>query len=212
MDDKTIWNLISVGFGWGLAQATIAIKSWWQGRGLLKGLLTELDDILEQLDRVELTHARQLKIYALGGIEGSASLPIQNMFFKQYYKDAFSYLSRSQRLSFQLIHSNLEALNDENKKLHEFNRVVIDNYVGEGVTNARKEDLEKWGIKVKQLYKSTMIIKWYIRYHLDHKEIPIYDINGPFHKSYIKYTEDLDKLVNSTIDEAKTFNREGFER
>ena len=212
MDEKTIGTLVSVGVGWALGQGTAIVKNWWQGKKLLKGLLTELDDIYEQLHRVELIHHRQLQIYALGGIEGSASLPIQNTFFKQYYKEAFRYLSRSQRISYQLIHASLDALNDANMKLHDFNRQIIDEYRATQTDNAKLGDLERWGEKVTQLYKSTMILKWYIRYHLDQEEIPIYDINGPFHKSYIQLEKDLDGKVKSIIDGAKSLERNNFER
>ena len=84
------------------------------------GLLTELQDIQEQLQRIELIHARHLQVFALEGLEPSAALPVHNMFFKQYFKEAFTYLNRAQRNSYQLIHASLENLNRKNEELARF--------------------------------------------------------------------------------------------
>jgi hypothetical protein len=68
-------------------------------RKLRAGLLSELEDIQDQLQRVVLLHSRQLQICAIGGMEPTAAFPINNLFFKQYYKDVFSRLNRAQRIS-----------------------------------------------------------------------------------------------------------------
>src|SRR5438876_8751746 len=102
MDSKVLVSLISVALGWLLAQGTAFAKDWWSARKLQLGLLTELQDIQDQLQRVLMIHGRQLQIYALKGIDPSASLPVQNMYFKQYFKEAFAHLNREQRISYQL--------------------------------------------------------------------------------------------------------------
>jgi hypothetical protein len=120
MDEKVLLSLLGVGVGWLLAQLTSLGKDWWKSRKLTKGLLTELQDIDDQLARVILTHQRQIQVSAHMGIEPATSLPLQNAFFRHYYKDAFEYLNREQRISYQLIHAALDELNRQTGGLARF--------------------------------------------------------------------------------------------
>lgn len=212
MDEKTISTLLSVGAGWLLASLTAMLKKWWSSRSLLAGLLTELDDIQDQLNRFELAHARQIQIYALGGIEGSAQLPIFNTYFKHYFKEAFSHLSRSQRISYQLIHATVDALNEKNQELTKFTLTAIDELRNEKDKEIRSNMLEAWGTRVIALYKTVMEIKWHIAYHLKNPEIPIFDIIGPMHESYLRFAQELDDRIKETIEKAKTLNKQSFEK
>ena len=81
MDSKVFISLISVGFGWILAQLTSLIKQQWMSHRLKTGLLDELVDVKEQTQRVILAYARKLQIYAVKGIEPTASVQLYNMFF-----------------------------------------------------------------------------------------------------------------------------------
>lgn len=113
-----------------------------------------------------MAHARQIQIYALGGIEGTAQLPIFNTYFKHSFKEAFSHLSRSQRISYQLIHATADVLNEKNQELTTFTLTAIDKLRNEKDKEIHSNILEAWGERVIALYKTVMEIKWHIAYHL----------------------------------------------
>lgn len=157
-------------------------------------------------------HSRQLQIFALKGMEHKAALPLQNMFFKQYFKEAFSHLNRSQRISYQLIHASLENLNKKNDSLAEF---AEESYKDLRTASNDKKALftiEAWGERVIVLYKTAMTVRWHIEYHLRHPKAPTFDLMGPMHESYVKFKHDLDQEVKGIIDKAKNLKKEDFER
>ena len=212
MEEKVAISLISVAAGWLLAQGTVLFKEWLAARKLRAGLLTELEDIKDQLKRVLIIHGRQLQIFALKGFEPTAALPIPNMFFKQYFKEAFSHLNRSQRISYQLIHASLEALNKKNEDLAKFAEQFYKDIKIAPDDKKILGAIELWGEMVIALYKTAMDVQWHIEYHLTHADAPVFDIMGPMHKSYVKFEHDLDLEVKSIIEKAKLLKKEDFER
>jgi hypothetical protein len=212
MDSKVLISLVSVALGWLLAQGTAIAKDWWAARKLRQGLLTELEDIQDQLRRVIHIHSRQLQVFALQGIEPTASLPIQNMFFKQYYKEAFSHLKREQRLSYQLIHASLDHLNKKNEDLAKFSEEVHKEHTTSPDEEKLLTKINVWGDRVIALYKTAMDVRWHIAYHLRNPEAPTFDLLGPMHESYVKFEEELDAEVKTILEKARSLQREDFEK
>lgn len=212
MEEKVIISLISVAMGWLLAQGTVFFKDWWAARKLRAGLLTELEDIQDQLQRVIMIHGRQLQIFALKGMEPTASLPIQNMFFKQNFKDAFSHLNRSQRISYQLIHASLDNLNKKNEDLAKFAEKSYEDIKLKPDDQKTLATIEVWGDRVIALYKTAMDVRWHIAYHLRNPKSPAFDLLGPMHESYVKYEQELDQEVKDIIEMAKKLKKEDFEK
>lgn len=212
MEEKVVISLISVAMGWLLAQGTALLKDWWAARKLRAGLLTELEDIQDQLQRVVMIHSRQLQIFALKGMEPTAALPVPNMFFKQYFKEAFSHLNRCQRISYQLIHASLESLNKKNEDLAEFAEESYKDLRTAPDDKKTLATIEVWGERVISLYKTAMNVRWHIEYHLRHPKAPTFDLMGPMHESYVEFEHDLDQEVKGIIDKAKNLKKEDFER
>ena len=212
MEEKVAISLISVAVGWLLAQGTALIKDWWAARKLRSGLLTELEDIQDQLQRVVMIHARQLQIFALKGMEPTAALPVHNMFFRQYFKEAFSHLNRSQRISYQLIHASLESLNKKNDDLAEFAEKSYSDLKTTPNDEKTRSTVEIWGERVIALYKTAMNVRWHIDYHLRNPKAPTFDLMGPMHESYVKFEHELDQEVKDIIKKAKLLKKEDFEK
>ena len=212
MEEKVVISLISVAVGWLLAQGTAFFKDWWAARKLRTGLLTELEDIQDQLQRVVMIHSRQLQIFALKGMEPTAALPVQNMFFKQYFKETFSHLNRSQRISYQLIHANLENLNKKNEDLAKFAEESYKDLKTKPDEQKTLSIIEAWGDRVIALYKTAMDVRWHIAYHLRNPKSPAFDLMGPMHESYVKFEQELDQEVKLIIEKAKGLKKEDFER
>ncbi|MEO0014935.1 MAG: hypothetical protein RLZZ535_3324 [Cyanobacteriota bacterium] len=211
MEEKVVISLISVTMGWLLAQGTAFFKDWWAAQKLKAELLTELEDIQDQLQRVLMIHGRQLQIFALKGMEPTAALPVQNMFFKQYFKDAFSHLNRSQRISYQLIHTNLENLNKKNQDLANFAQESYDEIKIEPHGQKTLSIIELWGDRVIALYKTARDVLWHIEYHLCNPESPSFDLMGPMHERYVKFESELEQEVKIIIEKAKMLKPEDFE-
>lgn len=212
MEEKVVISLISVAMGWFLAQGTAFIKDWWAARKLKAGLLTELEDIQDQLQRVILIHSRQLQFYAIKGMELTSALPITNMYFKQYFKDAFSHLNRSQRISYQLIHASLEHLNKKNEDLAKFAEESFKDLNSTHDEQKTLATIEVWGDRVIALYKTAMNVRWHIAYHLRNPKLPAFDIMGSMHESYVKFEHELDQEVKDIIDKAKKLKKEDLEK
>lgn len=203
MDEKIIVALVAIIVSWLFAQVTEYVKYKWAGKKTTKGLIIELLDIQNQLQRIRVSGARQLQVASLKGMEPSSSLPIANMFYTQYFKDAFAHLNQEQRISYQLIHSSLENLNTSNISLIQF---FEESYKDLCISpdEERKEAIIKvWKDRVIALYKNTMIIRWHIDYHLNNQDSPSFDIKGAMHESYVKFLSDLDKDVKEIMKNAK---------
>ena len=210
MDAKVLISLVSVALGWLLAQGAALAKDWWAARNLRRGLLTELEDIQDQLQRVVLIHSRHLQIFALKGMEPASALPIQNMFFKQYFKEVFSHLNREQRISYQLIHASLDNLNKKNEDLARFAEDFYKEYRMTPDDKKTGAAIEVWGDRVIAIYKTAMDVRWHIAYHLRNPEAPSFDLMGPMHESYVKFEEALDAEVKTIMEQALSLEKEDF--
>lgn len=212
MGEGQIVTLGAVVLGWRLGQLTSLVRWVYSAVALRRGLLQELEDLDAQLGRILLIHARQLQIYSLGGIEPTAALPAPNMYFRYYFGEAFPFLNREQRLSYQLIHSSVDSLNERNSNLMGCLRTVSPE---EDSKEGGKEDrdlLEEWGREVKELYRLAATTRWHIRYHLDNPNCPKLDFYGEVHESYLQNQENIEKTIEEIISKAKNLNRQEFER
>jgi len=212
MDAKILISLVSVALGWLLAQGTAFVKDWWAERKLKAGLLTELEDIEAQLQGVVVMHSRHLQIYANKGMEPAVPIPIHNMFFRQYFKEAFSHLNREQRISYQLIHSTLDSLNAKHGVLEK----LLEEFHKEHTASPNEErtlaTINVWGDRIIAAYKTAMAIRWHILYHRCNPKAPAFDFMGPMHESYVKFEQELDDELKLIMDKAKGIKREAFER
>ncbi|AIS96296.1 hypothetical protein BTHA_1281 [Burkholderia thailandensis MSMB59] len=134
------------------------------------------------------------------------------MFFKQYYKEAFPHLNRSQRISYQLIHANLDNLNKKQEDLAKFTEESYKDVKTNPDDQKSLSIIEMWGDRVIALYKTTMAVRWHIDYHLRNPTCPAFDLMGPMHESYVKFEHELDQEVELIIEKAKTLKRENFEK
>ena len=212
LDEKVLIPLIFVVLGWVLAQGTAMVKDWWTTWKLKRGLLHELEDIKEQMCRVVLIYERKIQIFSHKAIEPSASIEIHNYFFKQYYKEVFARLNRSQRLSYQLIHGCLDNLNKMNEDLGKF---IVETYKEIKTTkdiDVISGDFDSYGDRVVAIYKSAMELKWHIDYHLNNPKNPKLDNMGPMHESYLKFQAELHKRVQEIIEKAKKLKKEDFHK
>lgn len=210
--DKALLSLASIAIGWLLAQGTTLVKDWLNVKRLKNGLLIELEDIRAQLERMQLHNKRNLQFYALKGVPSEGFLSIHNLFFRQYFKDVFGKLNREQRISYQLIHSLLDSLNQQSASLESF---LEKNYeVRNGPANSEEayKMLREFGDRVISVHRNTMRVFWHIEFHLRNRKKPELVVQGPNHKTYLLFLEDVENDIRRTIEGASTIKREELEK
>jgi len=210
--DKALLSLASIAIGWLLAQGTTLLKDWLNVKRLKSGLLIELEDIRAQLDRMQLYNKRNLLFYALKGLPNEGFPSIHNLFFRQYFKDVFGKLNREQRISYQLIHSLLDNLNQQQALLMSFFEKKYEVRNGPANSEDGHKILREFGDRVIAIHRNTMEVFWHTTYHLRNREKPELDYQGAVHETYLRFLEDVEIDIRKTIEGASTIKREDLEK
>lgn len=212
IDGRVVVSLISVAFGWCLAQLTTFLKDCLLARKLKSGLLEELEDIESQLRDTLTNYFYKLRVFATGGIDSGVVHPISDLFFKQYFRDTFSRLSRPQRMSYQLIHAKLDFINREIEN--------IAGVVAEADKDLRKNSdaqqfsshLELWGERVSMVFRTAQELRWHIGKHLTFPDHPSTYFIGDELEKYNTFMLQVVTEVRKILANAETYKREDFER
>ncbi|ERJ17989.1 hypothetical protein SSPSH_003208 [Salinisphaera shabanensis E1L3A] len=204
--------LIAVAFGWLLSQLTEVSKNFRAGYIYKKDLLLELEDIEKQLERTVLILSRHLQFYSHRSIEPASFRAIPNTYFSEYFHSAFRHLNREQRISFQMIHSAVDDLNEKSKKIESFIEKSIEEYVG-AITIARTNELvEIYGSMITAAYKTAQVARWHIHYHRENSAAPTLDILGEQHKNYLKFVQSLQQQIDEIVIKAKDFSLDDLKK
>lgn len=162
---------------------------------LEQALLEELQDIKERLFLICRSYERALQIYALDGVTPEVPLRLANPIFSKHYPDVTLKLGASQRISFALIHSYVDAINDGID-------LMADREIRPSGQLTRKR-LNAWGNFVKAQYTNAAMAYWHVNYHLSNRELPLLGGEGtPEHTAMLasrkKSVEHIDKLIAAT--------------
>lgn len=209
---KIVIGLASAFAGWVLAQITSALKSWAQRRKVKKLLLEELTDLKRESERVMSFYSRELQLTGASGIGNSAPSPISNPIFKNYYKDALLGLNQDQRISYQMIHSQVDGLNNEIAELRKLISEIQHEHYQTGLTERIAKFGVEWAGSIKAGYHNCAALQWHIRYHLDNSKAPSLSPDTPAHENYLKYLEKADATAERLIEAGKTIPREKFKK
>ena len=213
MDYSTlILSLISILFGWLLAQCTGIIKDYMHERRIRKGLLAELNELQSELERTLLIYSRQLQIYSLKGIENAIPFPLSNYIFKNYYKDAVLSLNKQQRISLQRIHTSIESINsgvDEHGKL---TRKLQEKNILQGKDGITEREIELWGKNIIAEFHNVASAWWYVKFHLSNPKSPDLLPYSQNHEQYLKHSAKVDDEIKKLMKDAKRLDRSEFEK
>jgi hypothetical protein len=208
----TILPLVGVALGWFLAQATGLIKEIWNRHRVRKCLVEELDELHNELRRTQLQYARQLQIHALQGIDNGVPLKLSNHIFENFYKDAVLSLNQHQRISFQMIHSQVEALNSGISELEATARRLGEKATLEGLQSITPAEGELWGNQVIAGFTNAAAAMWLITNHLRNPRNPDLSLWETAHTDYLKYLQAVDDEIREILTAGKKLNRADFER
>lgn len=211
MDQKVIVGLAAVVTGWLLAQASGIVKDRLNRRRIRRGLLQELEELSEELNRNSLYYARQLQIYALRGIGDDIPLFLSNHIFKNYYKDAVLSLNQAQRISLQMIHSYVDVINQGIDDQRAISSQIQHKRISEGLESIGTIEGELWGGTVKAGFANTATAIWHIRNHLRAPKSPDLTIGSPTHENYLKYLQNVHDQIREICSAATKLERGDFE-
>ena len=205
-----IGSLISVVLGWILGQGTTLFRDFRTDRKLKKSLLLELSDIQIQLYRTRLSFQRQIELFSRHKIDPSTQVQIKSYFFDHHYKDVFNKLNRDQRMSYQVIHESLKALNEMTEEL----RPVTLDCFQTILRNPKDPEIpikfKLWGDQLNCLYSNARTIEWHIDYHLRNPKRPVLDQMGSTHQSYLKFQESLKGEIETIKRNAQNIKEENL--
>jgi hypothetical protein len=210
MDEKVLLALISVFVGWLLAQLSGIVKDRLTRRRIRKCLLEELQELQIELNHTLLKYARQLQVHALQGIDNNVPLPLSNHIFRNYYKDAVLSFSQTQRMSYQLIHSQLEQLNAGIRNQEEVTRRLHEKARIEGPQSINKAEGELWGQTVVAGFTNAATVLWHVDYHLGHPRHPELSLLTGTHEAHLKYCQNVETQIQDILEKGKSLSREDF--
>lgn len=209
---KLLIALASAFVGWLLAQFTSALKSWAHQHKVKKLLLEELRDIEKEVERLQIFLSRQLQIVGAGGIGNTSSAGITNPIYRNYYKDALLSLNQRQRISFQLIGSLVDRVNEGIVELKDLTTELQNEHFNNGRTEKLAKGGVAWGEKVKAEYQHCASLQWQVKYHLENKRGP--DLS-PFtkpHENFCRYLEQAEQEALRLIQDGSTIDRSRFDQ
>lgn len=210
--DKLILSLVSIFAGWLLAQFTGIVKEYLNRRKITKCLIEELNELKSELERTLLIYSRQLQIHALKGIDNGSPIRLSNHIFSHYYKDAVLSLNKTQRISFQLIHSLVENVNSGIDEHKEMTKRIQEKHTLEGIGSITKEDGTLWGQKVISEFTNAATAIWHIRFHLDNQASPDLSPFTEKHQQYLVYLQKIEKEISNIMEAAEKLDRKDFEK
>jgi hypothetical protein len=210
--EKAFVPLVSVFAGWLLAQTTGIFKDHFRDRRIRRCLVEELKDLLRELQRTKLAYARALQIYALKGIEARVPSRLNNHIFRNYYKDAVLGLNSNQRISFQMIHSLIEGINDGAGEVGKLAGELHTKNTLANSSGPTENDGQLWGSMLRAEYTNVAAAEWQVRYHLENFRSPDLAPYTEHHKRYLDYLDTVARDIDQILKSAKTLRREDFER
>lgn len=208
MNDEIMPYLINIGCVLVGIAATKVYDHFYQEWGVGKkeaALLEEMEDIRERLKEILSYYEKQLRIFALEGLEMRTLLKVSNKVFNTIYVDVAPKPNASQRRSFILTHEHVDFINTGIDQLNNYFSTTED---------FTEESLEEWGEILKVNHINTAQALWHVDYHLKNKEHPLLTKGQPAnYKPIDEFTDEMIARVETIIEDTKkNLSREDFEK
>ncbi len=110
-------SLISILFGWSLAELTYFTKKKVKARILKKALLEEIKDCSGYLQRAKLCSEEYIQLTYFKKLSDSIPTKSPMQIFKNHFADVYIYLRQAERISFNSIYQLLEAIHFQYDKI-----------------------------------------------------------------------------------------------
>lgn len=190
-----------------IAQAVSFFNSYMQKRKLINSHFEELEQISEEVDRLILGFKRRLQIASLKGVDYSYCIPVKALIHESYYKEIVTSLSKTQRISFQLIHGHLEALNIHIEACKNHTIAMSD------IKPLREQDCVRWAEDSVSGFTASKVLQWHIRHHIKNRKNPTLIFGDADHQHYTKFFQDaLDEANDLKNNPSADLSPEDFEK
>lgn len=209
MEEKYLWAIGSAIAGWIAGQVTLVWKWWIARRWLRRAILDEIFQIYDETERLWAIYARALQVHGCRGVDAGVPLPLSNVLYANHYKDAALVFTRVQRISIQMIHAYVVALNDGAIDLRRLvDEVRVKDARGETLSEA---DLDLYGRNLRGLMASVGGLRWHIHHHLTNPLFPIMDMGTETHERFLKNMEDVRDDIEKIAASAEKLKRDEIE-
>lgn len=196
--------------GWVLAQVTGWLKGWLYRCKVRRLLLQELKDLDSGIGRLYFYYARQLEVYGAQGVSSEAMVGLSHPIFTNYYKDAVLSLNQRQRISYQLIHMLVDAVNDGLDALRQESSEIYVTNSNSGMTEALSKRCAHWGDIAKSQFANCASLQWQVRFHLANKRNPDLSPSTSHHEQYLKFLQEMQDKAGEFVANGKTIDRDKF--
>lgn len=168
-----------------VAQSVNYLASKRRVHKIIKLHIEELKQLSLEVDRLTLIFERQLQIASLGGINQSFALPIKAPIYAHHYSDIMAELNIDQRISYQMIHTQIDSLNQHLAEAREFiaNLPVL--------SKPEESDFEKYAQSAHEGFLACKVISWHISYHLNNQSKPALGYKDKKHQEFLQYYQDV---------------------
>ena len=198
--ENSMFAVIGVLLGWFLVQGADLIKNWWNNKRIRKALLTELEDLQQQLEMLEQFYVQELQLVVHETVYPELPIRLANPIYIKHYTDVFLKLNYEQRNSYQTIHGLIERMNatmDLETKLVDQSR----QWMSDKEYSSILKILD--GIKRIQ-FVAIHELKWRIHYHINNKNHPVLgDADSREYKNLLKYEEKVLQDLHTILKNAK---------
>lgn len=197
-ESKILIGIALLAVGWLLGQGGKLFDEYRTRRRLKRQLLEELKHIQNSLTMAHQDFLRTLQLSVHDVAELSTAQKFPHPIFENFYRDCCSYLSSSQRESFDRIHLMIDAANRMFDQQSECAKVFC--------FDPSPEDKRWWREMAKFQYLNIREIDYLIGHHLDNPEDPGIRFGEIAHRDYLKYSQQLDDEVRNGLEAAKEIN------
>jgi len=196
--------------GWVLAQLTGWLKGWFYRFKVRRLLLQELKDLDAGVGRLYFHYARQLEIHGAHCVSAETMVGLSHPIFSYYYKDAVLSLNQKQRISYQLIHLLVDAVNDGIDALRQESSEIYAANSNSGMTEALSKRCAHWGDIAKSQFMNCASLQWQVRFHLANERSPDLSPNTEHHKDYLAFLQEMQEKADKFVANGKTIDRNKF--
>lgn len=192
---------------WAMTLLSTYVKSRLQVRRSKQALIDELKDILKEIELQRFRVQRLMQIGVHGAVEFISLPPLSNLYFRQYYKELHPHLTRAQRISFQTIHSMVDAINGSFVDLRE----ELRHFQKEMTIEQRRKLIAHWVHAVDVIFDNLRSLQWHISFHLANPGGAAFDVFSSAHDELLKYLGEAKKEAKAIKEKAKTMKLADFE-
>ncbi|HEA3086685.1 hypothetical protein [Aeromonas dhakensis] len=199
IDKNVVLPMVTALVGFVSAQFYVFIQTRISREKIKNNIFLELSDIDVQLENAQSIFEKNIKHIFNREFNGSYPSKIRACVFNGYFGEVAIHLTRSQRVSYQIIHGYLDDINDEIIYLRSETRIFRDDAFSNGKIERSKLDI--WMDRYRSIYTNICMARWHIMHHINNKSKPELPTSGSVYDNYQDFCLNIDKTLSDFLNE-----------